>query len=46
MGYLIALFIGCALGWLAAALFMSGSRLKAGLAGRQDTPEPAVGPIY
>jgi len=46
MGYLIALFIGFALGWLASALFMSSSRLKARLTGRQDTHELGVDPIY
>jgi len=45
MGSLTALFIGFALGWLAAALLLFSSRLQAGLARRQDTLEPGVDPV-
>ncbi len=45
MGSLTALFIGFALGWLAAALLISSPRLQAGLARGQDALEPGVDPV-
>ena len=44
MGYLLALFIGFAIGWLSAALFISGMRMKTGIVGR-STPATGVDPV-
>ena len=44
MGYLLALFIGFAFGWLSANLFISSSRMKTGSVGRH-TPVKGVDPV-
>jgi hypothetical protein len=44
MGYLLALCIGFAIGWLSATLLISGSRMKTGVVGTQ-TPAEGVDPV-
>jgi len=45
MGYLLAFFIGFALGWLSAALFISSSRAKIRPAAGKGKTTPGVDPI-
>jgi hypothetical protein len=44
MGYLIALCIGFALGWLSAALLISGARVQTGMSAENIHPNPGVDP--
>ena len=45
MGYLLALLIGFAIGWISAALFISSSRAKVRPAAGTSAGTPGVDPI-
>ena len=45
MGYLLAVSIGFAAGWISAALFIPGQRLRAKPASRQESIDSGADPV-